>query len=44
MRRKLLMVLGLGRVMPKDDYVGESYRRELRRLGKEMLRKMNPTD
>ena len=44
MRRKLLMVLGLGRVILEDDYVGESYRRELRRLGERVLREVNPID
>lgn len=38
MKEKLLMILGLSRVIVGDDYVGESYRRELKRFGRKVLK------
>ncbi|MFB6346500.1 MAG: hypothetical protein ABEK50_12140 [bacterium] len=38
MKEKLLMAIGLGSLLVRSDYVSESYRQELKRLGRRMLR------
>jgi hypothetical protein len=41
MKEKLLMLIGLGQIMFNDNYVDRSFRRELKRKGRRLLRDMS---